>query len=241
MTGVKCRYSGMASLLFRQKGSFEKIAMKTKIWSGLVLLAAVFLIFPAQETLAGELLSADFACRSLVIGDDESRVKSVFGEPVYEKNVCIEGIFVRECDYAGDFTVGISCSTGKVIDIISKGKEYEARNGIRYGATSGWITKTYGKAPRTMLGGNIFYIYTNPEDGFQHLMIQVDSEDGHLLTLRITGLPMDEEEREKMMKAQPELFEEPDDDSFALIPSGYDINVSALPKSEPVKLGGQTE
>lgn len=216
--------------------------MRMRIKNSLLLLAVAFwMLFPMPGEMAEKLTDADFACRSVAIGDDASKVAAVFGEPLYEKNVCIEGVFVKECDYAGDFTIGIVRSTGKVIDIISRGKQYEARNGIRYGATPGWITKTYGKVRRTMLGGNIFYIYTNPKDRFQHLMIQTDSADGHLLLLRITGLPLDEEERKEMKKTRPELFEEPEDKSFAILPHGDAIDVSALPKAEPVKLGGLTE
>ena len=216
--------------------------MRMQIKNGwLLLLTAALLLLPLQGEAAGKLTDAAFACRSVTIGDDEAKATAVFGEPVYEKNVCIEGIFVKECDYAGDFTVGIARADGKVIDIISRGKQYEARNGVRYEATSGWITGTYGKVPRTMLDGNIFYIYANPKDRFQHLMIQADSEDGHLLAMRITGLPVNEEEREEMMKLRPELFKEPEDRSVAFMPESGDIDMSALPKTAPVKLGGLSE
>lgn len=216
--------------------------MKRQRWNGMLLLIVTFLLFfPIRGGAAEKLMDADFICQSVAIGDEEAKAAAVFGEPIYEKNVCIEGVFVKECDYAGDFTIGIARSTGKVIDIISKGKQYTVRNGIRYGATPGWIAKTYGKVPRTMLDGNFFYIYTNPKEAFQHLMLQVDSEDGHLTAMRITGLPMNEEERNEMRKVHPELFEEPEDSSFAIIPSGDDIDISALPKAETVKLGGLTE
>lgn len=216
--------------------------MNVQIKKCFLLLAAAFCLFlPLQGEAAETLTEADFSCRSLVIGDDESKVAAIFGEPLYEKNVCIAGIFVKECDYADDFTIGIARSTGKVIDMISRGKKYEARNGVRYGATPGWIAKTYGKVPRRMLDGNIFYIYTNPRDRFQHLMIQADAGDGHLLVLRITGLPMDEKERDEMMKVRPELFEEPEDRSFEILLRDEVMDVSALPEPKPVKLGGLTE
>lgn len=215
--------------------------MRMQIGNCLLLAVAFCLLLPLRGEAAETLTNADFACRSLAIGDEESKVTAVFGKPLYEKNICIEGVFVKEGEYADDFTIGIARSTGRVIDMISRGKKYEARNGVRYGATPGWIIKTYGKVPRRMLDGNIFYIYTNPKDRFQHLMIQADAVDGHLLAMRITGLPLDEKERDEMMKIRPELFEEPEDKSWGIIPGGGAMDVSALPKSGPVKLGGLTE
>ena len=72
-------------------------------------------------------------------------------------------------------------------------------------------------------------------------MLQVDMDNGALVVMRITGLPMNDEEIEALMQERPELFEEPEDKSVSLNMAGKEIDMSDLPAAQPVKLGGLTE
>ena len=177
----------------------------------------------------------------MALGADEAAVEKVFGKPVYDRTVRIQDILVKECDYADDYTIGYAVATGEVIDIIVKNKKYEARGGIRYGATSALIQKTFGKQKAQNISGNKFYVYDNPKNRFQHIMLQVDMDNGSLKVMRITALPMDDEEIEALMQARPELFNEPEDKSISLKLEEKEIDVSNLPAAKPVKLGGLTE
>ncbi|SFT82769.1 hypothetical protein SAMN02910356_02299 [Selenomonas sp. GACV-9] len=206
----------------------------------LVLLAAVVML-AQPEAEAAKPVAADFACRQVALGADEAAVEKVFGKPVYDRTVRIQDILVKECDYADDYTIGYAVATGEVIDIIVKNKKYEARNGIRYGATSALIQKTFGKQKAQNISGNKFYIYDNPKNRFQHIMLQVDMDNGSLKVMRITALPMDDDEIEALMQARPELFNEPEDKSISLKLEEKEIDVSDLPADKPVKLGGLTE
>ena len=204
-----------------------------------LMAAAVMLISPEAE--AAKPVAADFSCRQVSLGADKDAVEKVFGKPVYGRTVRIQDVLVKECDYADDYTIGYSVATGEVIDIIVKNKKYEARGGVRYGATSALIQKTYGKQKAQNFGGNKFYVYDNPKNKFQHLMLQVDMDNGALVVMRITGLPMNDEEIEALMQERPELFEEPEDKSVSLNMAGKEIDMSDLPAAQPVKLGGLTE
>ena len=211
-------------------------------WMRIVLIVMAAIVMLAQpEAEAAKPVAADFACRQVALGADEAAVEKVFGKPVYDRTVRIQDILVKECDYADDYTIGYAVATGEVIDIIVKNKKYEARGGIRYGATSALIQKTFGKQKAQNISGNKFYVYDNPKNRFQHIMLQVDMDNGSLKVMRITALPMDDEEIEALMQARPELFNEPEDKSISLKLEEKEIDVSNLPAAKPVKLGGLTE
>ena len=119
-----------------------------------LMAAAVMLISPEAE--AAKPVAADFSCRQVSLGADKDAVEKVFGKPVYDRTVRIQDVLVKECDYADDYTIGYSVATGEVIDIIVKNKKYEARGGVRYGATSALIQKVYGKQKAQNIMGNKF-------------------------------------------------------------------------------------
>lgn len=199
-------------------------------------MAALMLFFSLPALAAVQ--ANDFSCHGVSLGDSDGAVIDAFGQPLFEKTVSIQGILVKECDFAGDFTIGFAVMTGKVIDITIKNQKYEARNGIRYGATSGLIQATYGKSKKRMIDGNVFYIYDNPKKRHEHLMLQVDSGDGHLMVMRITGLPIDDYEVQEMQMSQPDLFRAPEEQTVWFQPDEKEIDVSSLPKDKPVRLGG---
>ena len=219
--------------------------MKQKWFSAGVFLALVFCLlaaWPAAPAGAqAKLLDEDFACHTVTLGDDDDKVIAAFGAPIFDRTVRSAGILVKECDFAGDFTIGFAVNTGKVVDITIKNKKYEARNGVRYGATASWIQQTYGTKKARRIDGNKFYVYDNPKDRFQHLMLQMNAEDNSLLVMRITALPIDDSERQELMIRKPELFREKEQKSVWFIPSEKEIDMSAMPEDKPIRLGGLTE
>ncbi|SDG73152.1 hypothetical protein SAMN05216584_11074 [Selenomonas sp. WCT3] len=218
--------------------------MKQKWFSAGVLLALVFSLLTVWTMPAGaqaKLLDEDFICNTVALGDDDAKVIEAFGNPIYDRTVRIAGILVKECDFNGDFTIGFAVNTGKVVDITIKNKKYEARNGVRYGATAAWIQQTYGAKKARRIDGNKFFVYDNPKDRFQHLMLQMNTEDNSLLVMRITALPVDDTERQELMIRKPELFREKEQKSVWFIPSEKEIDMSAMPEDKPIRLGGLTE
>jgi hypothetical protein len=218
--------------------------MKQKWFSAGVFGALVFTLLLAWTGAAGaqaKLLEEDFVCNTVTLGDEDDKVIAAFGTPIYDRTVRISGILVKECDFNGEFTVGFAVSTGKVVDITIKNKKYEARNGVRYGATSAWIQQTYGVKKPRRIDGNKFYVYDNPKDRFQHLMLQMNTDDNSLMVMRITALPLDDVERQELMIRKPELFREKEQKSVWFIPSEKEIDMSAMPEDKPIRLGGLTE
>ncbi len=193
----------------------------------------------AAYSTASSLLPEDFICRGITIGATQAEAEKVFGSSLFDKTVRIQGVLVKVCDYADDFKIGYSVRTGRVIDIVIKNQKYTVRNGVRYGATSGWLQQTYGKSKREMIDGSLFYIYANPADQHQHLMLESDSSDGHLTVMRITGLPLTEAEADAMAASEPDLFGEAELRTIEI--GDQNIDTSSLPDRKQVKLGGLTK
>ena len=125
----------------------------SRLMTMFTFMAAFMLLLSLPAAAAVQ--ATDFSCHGVSLGDSDGAVIEAFGQPLFEKTVSIQGILVKECDFDGDFTIGFAVMTGKVIDITIKNQKYEARNGIRYGATSGLIQATYGKSKKRMIDGNM--------------------------------------------------------------------------------------
>ncbi len=235
-----------SELIGKLRSSVEKEAvMKQKCFSAGVFLALVICLMASltmeKAGAQARVMEEDFVCNTVALGDDDDKVLAAFGSPIFDRTVRIAGIAVKECDFSGDFTIGFAVSTGKVVDITIKNKKYEARNGVRYGATASWIQNTYGAKKARRIDGNKFFIYDNPKDRFQHLMLQMNPEDNSLMVMRITALPLDESERQELMIRKPELFQEKEQKNTWFILSEKEIDMSAMPEDKPIRLGGLTE
>ena len=128
------------------------------------------------------------------------------------------------------YEVGIAVDTGKVADMLVKSKDYTARAGVRYGATAYKIRTTFGEKERTFLDGSVCYVYENPQDQHQRLILSVDATDGSLCSWRLTSLPLTEEEADA--RADEERSEWENTDLHALSMEGKDIDMSALAKDK---------
>ena len=199
-------------------------------------LAAGFLLAPCGAQAAEPV---DFSYRGLYLGDDEAKLLATLEPPLYHKEISVQGIRVRQYTFKRDITIGVAMKTGEIIDIQIKDENYEARDGVRFGATGYKIQQTYGKAARSFLDGVTYYIYDSPTRQHQHLLIALDGETGSLTSWRITGLPLDDDEADEMA-----LTDGDGDDSTSALEdwrlADKEIDTSRLPKDKPVRLGGLT-
>lgn len=201
-----------------------------------ILLACLALAFafclPAvsyAKTSSG-LQDADFSCRGVALGDTEETLFKVWGEPLFDKTETRQGVSVKVYVYKDDYTAAVDKS-GRVVDFIIKNDRYEARNGIRLGATSYWIQKTYGKAERQRIDGGAYYVYTRKDHPHDHLLLGIDSQDGYLTSWRITSLPISDAEA-----AQRALEEDAEEGELDPRFAEKEIDTSALPKTREAVL-----
>lgn len=204
------------------------------------LLAVLFLLGGLHAAqAAGRVTEGDFTFHGVALGDSAEKLHKAWGEPVFHKDTRVKGVAVRTESYPKDVDVMISQRTGKVVDIrvnLKWQKELELRNHVKYGATSAWLQRTYGKTERQNIGGVFYYIYARPTGKkktagrpYDRMLLELDSEDWHLVRFRLTSLPLtDAEADERADDADPEEID-------PLIESKT-IDTSALPKTETPKL-----
>lgn len=182
---------------------------------------------------AGKVVDEDFSCKGVMLGDSESDLQSKWGEPLYDKLTSKQGVRVRTYVYKDRSEASVAVATGQVVDFSVDGEKYVARDNVRQGATKFWLEKVYGKNKRQFLEGNWYLIYNRENHPHQHLLLKIDADDGHLLDLRITGLPLTEAERAAMQAEGEPMLQDCEDDS-----SLVGIDMSALPQEQAVQVGG---
>ena len=111
-----------------------------------------FLIFADGEA-AGKIKAEDFSYQNISLGDSEETLRARWGEPDVQNEQVIWGIHLKTFTY-GDIVVSTSVTGGKVVDINLIGEKYHLRKDVRYGATSSYLLKVYGKAERQFLDGH---------------------------------------------------------------------------------------
>ena len=142
-----------------------------------LLLALTSLFLPTGRSEAAGLQDGDFSCRGVALGASEQELFKAWGEPLFDKAGRRQGVTVKVFVYKDQYEAAVDKS-GHVVDFVIKNDRYEARGGIRLGATSYWIQKTYGKAERQRIDGMPYYIYTREGHPHDHLLLGVDAQDG---------------------------------------------------------------
>jgi len=203
------------------------------IFMAMVFLCS-FLIFSRGDA-AGRVYAEDFSYQGITLGDTKQKLYEKWGEPSFDKIRSVWGIQVQFCTYE-DVVVGISAASGKVVDISLTGDRYRLRKNIRYGATSSYIFRTFGKTAARLLDDDTCYVYDHPEYKHLHLVVAVDPEKKALRSVRMTMLPLTDEEADEMALEHDDTFTELDLSSAFI--AAKEIDISALPKQEPVRLGG---
>lgn len=194
-----------------------------------------FCVLFARGEAAGQIQDADFSYRGITLGDAEQTLKQAWGEEDTEGTQMVHGIHLRTFTY-GDVVVSATAGGKKVVDISLMGDAYRLRQDVRYGATSSYIFRVFGKAQRQFMDDHTCYVYDEPMNAHRRLVLNLDAEHGALLSVRMTMLPLTEEEAEELARSPYRPFCVQD---FARdFIEQKEIDVTALPSAAPVRLGG---
>lgn len=196
-----------------------------------LLLFLVVAALPAEAS--GKVEEADFSCRGVSLGDTEAQLLEKFGTPLFDKEITRQGMPVKVYTFKNHDEAAVNRRTGKVVDIVVGDDRYEARDGIRLGATAYWIQQTYGKIERQMIDGEICYVYAREGHPHDRLVLTVDAEQGYLTGMRITSLPLTDEEAE-----QWEIAGDAEEGPLDWRIAEKEIDTSRLPKDKAVVLKG---
>ena len=201
----------------------------------LILLCLLFLSVFADGEAAGRVRAEDFSYENIALGDSEQDLRMRWGEPDVQNEQVIWGIHLKTFTY-GDVVVSTSVQSNKVVDINLIGEKYRLCKNVHYGSTSSYLMKVYGRTERQFLDGNTCLVYVHPVHARERLILNLSSENAALQSVRITALPLTDEEADEMALSDDESFVELD------LKHGFiaskEIDVSALPKDEHVRLGG---
>ncbi|SHL04751.1 hypothetical protein SAMN05216582_13612 [Selenomonas ruminantium] len=200
----------------------------------LLLLLTIAAMLSTVCLAAGKVIDEDFSCKGVMLGDSEGILQSKWGESLYDKIAVKQGVKVRTYVYKDRSEVSVAVADGRVVDFTVDMEKYVARNNVRQGATKFWLEKIYGKKQRQFLDGDYYLIYNRENHPHQHLLLKVDAGDGHLLDLRITGLPLNEAERAAMREEGDPILQESDADDTGFM----NIDMSSLPQDDTVRLEG---
>jgi hypothetical protein len=209
--------------------------MVKKMSCGLSLTLLLLCLWSTICLAAGSVVDEDFSCKGVMLGDSESVLQAKWGEPLYDKIVIKQGVRVKTYVYKDRSEASIAVRTGKVVDFTVDMEKYTARDNVRKGATKFWLEKVYGKTNKQFIEGEYYLIYTRENHPHQKLLLKVDGDDGHLLNLQISSLPIDEAERAVMAEeGDPILLEHDSDDD-----NGFaGIDMSNMPQDKEVHLEG---
>ena len=194
-----------------------------------------FCVLFARGEAAGQIQDADFSYRGIILGDTEASLKQVWGEEDTEGTQMVHGIRLRTFTY-GDVVVSTTAVGKKVVDISLTGDVYRLRQDVRYGATSSYIFRVFGKAQRQFIDDRTCYVYDDPMNVHRHLVLNLDAEHGALLSARMTMLPLTEEETEELSRSPYSPFCVQDLARDFI--EKKEIDVTALPPAASVRLGG---
>ena len=194
-----------------------------------------FCVLFARGEAAGQIQDADFSYRGIILGDTEASLKQVWGEEDTEGTQMVHGIHLRTFTF-GDVVVSTTAVGKKVVDISLTGDAYRLRQDVRYGATSSYIFRVFGKAQRQFIDDRTCYVYDDPMNVHRHLVLNLDAEHGALLSARMTMLPLTEEETEELSRSPYSPFGVQDLARDFI--EQKEIDVTALPSAAPVRLGG---
>lgn len=171
-------------------------------------------------------IPSDFGAKGIMLGEIPKDIEKFFGEILFDNYRLVYDYKIKYITFDHGYVVGLD-NDGRVVDIIIKDYDYCARDGVRYGATSGKICKVFGKVKRQFIDGKIWYIYKKEEDDYSRLMIEVDAGNGSLISWRITSLPLSAEEAD--LRLGGSMAEDwISNDLNAVIMYNRDIDMSAL-------------
>ena len=162
----------------------------------------------------GSLQPEDFAYKGVALGDDAASLTEKLGEADFDTDIVVLDQTVKAYIYGSDLKIAVDPRNNKVVAILCKDKDYKARDGVTYGSTRAKLLQVYGKGDKLKRDGEIYYVYRNPEDEKQKLMLSLESTNYYVESFLITSLPLTEEEQaEYDMGEFPTELEDNQDDN----------------------------
>ena len=188
--------------------------MKRIVMCVLVLCMCMLSATALAAKKTGSLQPEDFAYKGVALGDDAASLTEKLGEADFDTDIVVLDQTVKAYIYGSDLKIAVDPRNSKVVAILCKDKDYKARDGVTYGSTRAKLLQVYGKGDKLKRDGEIYYVYRNPEDEKQKLMLSLETTNYYVESFLITSLPLTEEEQaEYDMGEFPTELEDNQDDN----------------------------
>ena len=188
--------------------------MKRIVMCVLVLCMCMLSVTALAAKKTGSLQPEDFAYKGVALGDDAASLTEKLGEADFDTDIVVLDQTVKAYIYGSDLKIAVDPRKNKVVAILCKDKDYKARDGVTYGSTRAKLLQVYGKGDKLKRDGEIYYVYRNPEDEKQKLMLSLETTNYYVESFLITSLPLTEEEQaEYDMGDFPTELEDNQDDN----------------------------
>ena len=188
--------------------------MKRIVMCVLVLCMCMLSATALAAKKTGSLQPEDFAYKGVALGDDAASLTEKLGEADFDTDIVVLDQTVKAYIYGSDLKIAVDPRNNKVVAILCKDKDYKAREGVTYGSTRAKLLQVYGKGDKLKRDGEIYYVYRNPEDEKQKLMLSLETTNYYVESFLITSLPLTEEEQaEYDMGEFPAELEDNQDDN----------------------------
>lgn len=169
--------------------------MKRIVMCVLVLCMCMLSATALAAKKTGSLQPEDFAYKGVALGDDAASLTEKLGEADFDTDIVVLDQTVKAYIYGSDLKIAVDPRNNKVVAILCKDKDYKAREGVTYGSTRAKLLQVYGKGDKLKRDGEIYYVYRNPEDEKQKLMLSLETTNYYVESFLITSLPLTEEEQ----------------------------------------------
>lgn len=188
--------------------------MKRIVMCVLVLCMCMLSVTALAAKKTGSLQPEDFAYKGVALGDDAASLTEKLGEADFDTDIVVLDQTVKAYIYGSDLKIAVDPRNNKVVAILCKDKDYKARDGVTYGSTRAKLLQVYGKGDKLKRDGEVYYVYRNPEDEKQKLMLSLETTNYYVESFLITSLPLTEEEQaEYDMGEFPTELEDNQDDN----------------------------
>ena len=188
--------------------------MKRIVMCVLVLCMCMLSAAALAAKKTGSLQAEDFAYKGVALGDDAASLTEKLGEADFDTDIVVLDQSVKAYIYGSNLKIAVDPRNNKVVAILCKDKDYKARDGVTYGSTRAKLLQVYGKGDKLKRDGEIYYVYRNPEDEKQKLMLSLETTNYYVESFLITSLPLTEEEQaEYDMGDFPTELEDNQDDN----------------------------
>lgn len=191
--------------------------MKRIVMCVLVLCMCMLSATALAAKKTGSLQPEDFAYKGVALGDNAASLTEKLGEADFDTDIVVLDQTVKAYIYGSDLKIAVDPRNNKVVAILCKDKDYKAREGVTYGSTRAKLLQVYGKGDKLKRDGDIYYVYRNPEDEKQKLMLSLETTNYYVESFLITSLPLTEEEQAEydMGEFPTELENDQDDNKLS--------------------------